>query len=201
MSAVAAAADAGLFYACRVEQWTVERAQAIAGSLVQPLGRRWRHTVQVARRAQCLVEAGADPAIVLAAWVHDIGYAPSVARTDFHALDGARYLSAVAAPQAVVCLVAYHTGAEFEAVERGHADDLHTFDRPDQDALDALILADLTTDPAGGMVGVDQRLAEILERYPADHPVHRAIEKSSSYLRECAGRAASRYAVVGRASR
>jgi hypothetical protein len=93
-----------------------------------------------------------------------------------------------------VSLVAYHTGAEFEAFERGLDSELRVFDRPDQAALDALTLADLTTDPAGGVVGVDERLAEILQRYPADHPVHRAIEKSSPYLRECAQRAATMFA-------
>ncbi|WP_200961951.1 HD domain-containing protein [Phycicoccus sp. Soil803] len=176
-----------------MEPWTVERGRAIAQSLVGSLGRRWDHTVQVARRAEDLVAAGADPAVALAAWLHDIGYAPSVARTDLHALDGARHLSILGAPREVVSLVAYHTGAEFEAVERGLASELHAFDRPDQAALDALTLADLTTDPAGGVVGVDERLAEILQRYPADHPVHRAIEKSSPYLRECAQRAATMF--------
>jgi putative nucleotidyltransferase with HDIG domain len=193
VSAVGSATLVRLFYAGPVESWTVERARAIAQSLVGPLGRRWRHTERVARRAEQLVAAGADPVVAVAAWLHDIGYAPSVARTDFHALDGARYLSALGAPREVVSLVAYHTGAEFEAVERGLATELHAFDRPDQAALDALTLADLTTDPAGGVVAVDERLAEIFERYPADDPVHLAIEKSSPYLRECAQRAASEY--------
>jgi PAS domain-containing protein len=195
VGAVAAgAALAPLFYACRVEQWTVERAGATAESLVRPLGRRWRHTVQVARRAEGLVRAGADPSVAIAAWLHDIGYAPSIARTEFHALDGALHLADLGAPAAVVSLVAYHTGAEFEAVERGLLTELRAFDRPDQAALDALTLADLSTDPAGGVVGVNERLAEILERYPAEHPVYRAIEKSSTYLRECAQRAAAKFA-------
>lgn len=194
MSAVGSATLVRLFYAGPVEPWSVERGRAIAQPLVGPLGRRWGHTVQVARRAEDLVAAGADPAVALAAWLHDIGYAPSVASTDLHALDGARHLSALGAPREVVSLVAYHTGAEFEAVERGLASELRAFDRPDQAALDALTLADLTTDPAGGVVAVDERLAEIIQRYPADHPVHRAIEKSSPYLRECAQRAATMFA-------
>lgn len=196
MSAVGSATLVRLFYAGPVEPWTHERARATAQSLVGPLGRRWDHTVQVARRAEDLVVAGADPAVALAAWLHDIGYAPSVASTDLHALDGAHHLSALGAPSEVISLVAYHTGAEFEAVERGLATELHVFDRPDQAALDALTLADLTTDPAGGIVQVDERLAEILQRYPDDHPVHRAIEKSSPYLRECAQRAATMFATA-----
>ncbi|WP_323098242.1 hypothetical protein [Intrasporangium sp. YIM S08009] len=30
--------------------------------------------------------------VAAAAWLHDVGYAPSVAQTEFHPLDGARFL-------------------------------------------------------------------------------------------------------------
>ena len=46
-------------------------------------------------------------ALVSAAWLHDIGYAPDVVETGFHPLDGARYLAGLGAPERVVNLVAW----------------------------------------------------------------------------------------------
>lgn len=55
----------------------------------------------------------------MAAWLHDVGYAPSLAQTGFHRVDGARFLRARGVPEVVVALVAHHTGAVFEAEQRG----------------------------------------------------------------------------------
>ena len=62
--------------------------------LQKSLPRRWAHTRGVARTARELSPIlGADADLVLAAaWLHDIGYAPAVAVTGFHPLDGARHL-------------------------------------------------------------------------------------------------------------
>ena len=65
----------------------------LAQTLLQlPLPRRWAH-IQVAARARSLAPAlGADADLLeAAAWLHDIGYAPGLAATGLHALDGARY--------------------------------------------------------------------------------------------------------------
>src|SRR6476659_7672817 len=105
--------------------------------------------------------------------LHDIGYAAEFRQTGMHAIDGARYLRSVDAPEEVVSLVAFHTGAEYEADERGLAHELSRFDRPRQDLLDALILADLTTGPLGQTVSVAERLDDIFDRYRPDDAVHR----------------------------
>jgi HD superfamily phosphodiesterase len=58
-----------------------------------------------------------------AAWLHDIGYAPGLAVTGLHALDGARYLRDAQHADAMLCrLVAHHSWAIIEARERGLAD-------------------------------------------------------------------------------
>jgi HD superfamily phosphodiesterase len=58
-----------------------------------------------------------------AAWLHDIGYAPGLAVTGLHALDGARYLRDAQHADAMLCrLVAHHSCAIIEARERGLAD-------------------------------------------------------------------------------
>ena len=60
-----------------------------------------------------------DDPVVAAAWLHDVGYSPALQDTGLHALDGAVFLAGRGVEPLVVSLVAFHTGAEFEAEERG----------------------------------------------------------------------------------
>ena len=158
------------------------------------MGDRWLHLQAVGRSAEELGVRGIDvsEAVVMAAWLHDVGYADTVANTGFHPLDGAEWLRQQAAPEGVVALVAYHSAAQFEAEERGLAEELARFPAPDQDQLDVLTLIDMSTSPTGEQVPVNERLAEILARYPEEHPVHRAVSRSRGYLAESANRAAKR---------
>ena len=151
---------------------------------------RWRHVQGVAARAEQLRGVvDADP-VVAAAWLHDVGYSPVVRASGLHALDGANFLAGRGVDDMVVSLVAFHTGAEFEAEERGLLEWLNTYDRPPQALLDALILCDLTVSPTGGDVRVASRIDEIVARYPVADPVHQAVRRSSTYLRACCARAA-----------
>lgn len=169
----------------------VETARQIAaGLLAEALPRRWSHTVAVAATAARLADAlapdGVDE-IVCAAWLHDIGYAPALIDTGFHPLDGAAYLAAAAAggpdiPAEVVALVAHHTGAVFEARERGLQDALAGYPIPDETKLAIVSCADLCSGPGGAAVDPADRISEVLTRYPAEHPVHRAITKSAPIL-------------------
>ena len=153
---------------------------------------RWRHVQGVAARAVAVSQSGADDdPVVSAAWLHDVGYAPMARDSGLHALDGARYLAGLGADPVVVSLVAFHTGAEYEAEERGLARELAAVPRPEQGLLDALILSDLTVSPTGEPVAVSARLDEIVARYPAGDPVHRAVLRSRAYLEACCERAQS----------
>ena len=174
--------------------WTTARAHEVAESCLHEMGDRWLHVQAVGRSAEELLARGFEvsEAVVMAAWLHDVGYAESVAATGFHPLDGAEWLRQQAAPEGVVALVAYHSGARFEAEERGLADELASFPAPDQSELDVLTLIDLSTSPIGQRVAVNERLAEILVRYPDQHPVHRAVSRSRGYLADSANRAAKR---------
>lgn len=100
-------------------------------------------------------------AVRVAGWLHDVGYAPSLVATGFHPVDGARFLRAQGARELVVSLVAHHSGAVFEAEQRGLAGELAEFAAPPQELLDVVTYADLTTSPDGAAVTVDQRLSEI----------------------------------------
>lgn len=162
----------------------VPRACELAESLLaQELPRRWRHTQGVAARARELADQLGDDAelIEAAAWLHDIGYAPPLAITGFHPLDGARYLrDSVDTEVLLQELVAHHTGALVEAEERGLRSLLLTeFGSGDghPQLLDALTACDLTTGPDGRRISPEDRVAEILQRYTPDDVVHRSVQR------------------------
>ncbi|WP_410580294.1 HD domain-containing protein [Amycolatopsis sp. lyj-108] len=168
-----------------------EEARRLAEQLVEPLGRRWLHVQAVARRASAAAPAVKQSdrgALIAAAWLHDIGYAPAIGHTRFHPLDGARYLKGQGWPANVVNLVAHHSGARFEAEQRGLAAELAEFPFADNALLDALVFADLTTGPAGESLTYDERISEILCRYAPDDPVHRTWIKAGPILKEAVER-------------
>jgi putative nucleotidyltransferase with HDIG domain len=183
------------------DQPTPADAAKLARGLIEPLGDRWAHVQAVAARAVELLPAVSPPdrdLLISAAWLHDIGYAPEIGATGFHPLDGARHLRHLGWPAAVVTLVAHHSGARFEAAERGLTQELAAFPMPEASCLDALDTADLTTGPRGDRVGFAERIEEILERYPADHPVHRTWTKAAPLLRESVVRTEERLAAQPR---
>nr|WTA71165.1 HD domain-containing protein [Micromonospora sp. NBC_00855] len=117
---------------------------------------------------------GERPLLVAAAWLHDIGYAPDIVRTGFHALDGARWLQSEGCCIRLAALVAHHSCAGFEAEERGLAAELHAgFADEGSELRDALWYADMTTGPDGQALSVHDRLAEVRARYGPDHLVTR----------------------------
>jgi hypothetical protein len=107
--------------------------------------------------------------------LHDIGYATSLARTGFHPVDGARFVRDSGFSELIVSLVAFHSGAEFEAHERGKESLLMEFARPPEELLDIVTYCDLTVGPAGTPICAKDRIADVLDRYCANDPVHRAI--------------------------
>lgn len=160
-------------------------------ALVGHLEPRWRHVDAVGRLAEDLAASTPKVSglIVEAAWWHDVGYAPELRTTGHHAIDGARYLQKRGHHPEVVSLVAWHTGSAFEAEERGLSGELAEFRQPDSDALDVLTLIDLSTGPRGEPIASSQRVAEILDRYPSDSPVHRAVLSSQPSILAAAARA------------
>lgn len=155
-------------------------------------GQPWRlaHVRGVAAAAQRLSRHFAGEAkdcLVAAAWLHDIGYAPSVRRTGFHPLDGAVFVRSVGFGELVASLVAFHTGAHLEASERG-VSGLSAFSEPPRDVLDALTFCDLTTGPDGTPVSAEDRLRDVLARYGPQDPVHRAVDAGREELLAAVGR-------------
>ena len=168
-------------------------AVALAEEHLAGLEPRWTHVRAVGRTAERLCrEHGLSQDLAAAAWLHDIGYGPQLVDTGFHPVDGARFLRRIGASNLVTSLVAHHSGAIFEAEERGLVKELGEFKPPPTELLDALVLVDMTTSPTGERLTVEDRLTEILRRYAPSDPVFRAVTRSAPVLRESAARAAAR---------
>jgi len=162
------------------EPLTAPAAMIAAGCLLaQALPRRWRHVQAVAAKAAGmavdLLDGDDARALTAAAWLHDAGYAPGVAATGFHPLDGARWLRLSGADDRICGLVAWHSCSWFEAMEIGLADALAAFPRERSVVSDALLSADMTTGPDGQELSVAERISDIKARYGEGHTVTRCM--------------------------
>jgi putative nucleotidyltransferase with HDIG domain len=182
-----------------VQTGLVNEARALAErELSESLPRRWRHVTAVAAKAARL--APLLPAehdrhtLVAAAVLHDIGYAPSVAETGFHPLDGARRLRSIEFDSRVAALVAHHTNAVVEAELRGlDADLLAEFEQEDSPVTDLLWFCDLTTGPDGQAFSVHERIEEIRQRYEPSSVVRQFIDRSTGTFHEIAKRVEAQF--------
>ncbi|MGW5751294.1 HD domain-containing protein [Nocardia rhamnosiphila] len=168
------------------ERW----AQRIAREFLAPLPRRVAHVEGVARRVAETASVVAEPELlVVAAWLHDIGYAPALAATGFHPVDGARYLRQIGASERLCGLVANHSCARVEGRRRGIP-----IEWVDEESIerDALWWADMTTTPTGEVTTVSERIAEVKARYGPDHVVSRSVAEAAPELLAAAERTEER---------
>jgi hypothetical protein len=159
-------------------------AEQQAAELLAETGRRWEHVRGVAQQAKRVgraLDRNDRPYLVAAAWLHDIGYAPSIAATAFHPLDGARHVRALG-QERLAQLVAYHSSARWEAEALGLSGELAAFPREDSATADALTYCDMITSPKGDRITLADRLAEITERYGANHLVTISLQSARAYL-------------------
>lgn len=176
----------------------VSSARALAErKLSEALPRRWRHVQAVTAKAERLsltlrVQQDRE-ALVASAALHDIGYAPSIDATGFHPLDGARWLRGIGFDDRVARLVAHHTNAVVEAELRRLDQELsREFDRETSLVTDLLWYSDLTTGPDGQDFSVEERIAEIRERYETGSVVFEFIDRSVGTFFEIVKRVESR---------
>ncbi len=162
-------------------------AASYAGDLLSPLGDRWLHVRGVARQAQrvaAILPTYDRDVLLAAAYLHDLGYAPSLVKTGLHPLDGARHLRALG-HERLAGLVAYHSGARAEAELRGLAAELAEFEDEASATSMALTYCDMTTDAAGEAVTLAERLADIERRYGAGHVVTRSVHRARPEVERC----------------
>lgn len=162
----------------------VEWAEEQASTLLSPLGNRWLHVQGVAEKARNVSKAFNESDgtyLIAAAYLHDIGYVPSLKKTGFHPLDGAYYLRSHRKNR-LAALVAHHSEAQFEAHLRGLLSELDTFPRQCSSISYALTYCDMTTNPVGLNITFQGRILDILSRYGETDIVSTAIKESTPSL-------------------
>lgn len=181
-----------------------KRARELAERVLAPLPLRLAHTAGVARRAALLGVRLADPGgtadpdaldpdlLLAAAWLHDLGYAPSLQVTGFHPLDGARYLDGLGWATPLSPLVAHHSGARFVAAARGLAGAMREYPFEESPLTDALTFADQTVGQAGQPMTVQERIDDALRRHAGDPVRLRAHALRGPYLLAVASRVTAR---------
>lgn len=170
-----------------------------SSSLLASSGNRWLHVQGVVQRAKqvgSLFDEDDRSLLVAAAWVHDIGYAPTLAQTGFHPLDGANYLQQQGEDR-LASLTAYHSEAQFEAHLRGLSSELAKYPREHSKIADALTYCDMTTNSTGRQVTFQERLHDIFARYDEAHIVHQAIQQAMPSLSLAIERTRHYYSDVG----
>jgi hypothetical protein len=152
--------------------------------MLAPLGDCWAHSRAVGERARSIGRAFApqDCAhLIAAAYLHDVGYAPQLRQTGFHAVDGARHLRSLG-HERLARLVAHHSEARFEARLRGLDRELEEFPREPSMVADALTWCDMTVGSAGEAMTLHERTLDIAVRYGDDHAATRSLPWSMSHL-------------------
>ncbi|MGH3734094.1 MAG: HDIG domain-containing metalloprotein [Micromonosporaceae bacterium] len=110
----------------------VDWASANAQRLLAPLGDRWRHVAAVGRTAERVAHILPEPErpVLVAAYLHDIGYAPELRHRGAHQLDGAAWVASHGPPyRRLACLVAHHSESRFELARIGLIEELDRYPR------------------------------------------------------------------------
>lgn len=164
---------------------TREQAQALAEELLGDQGTRLAHVLTAGRIAAAVAEGLRESGsltneeaalLVVAATVHDIGYAPSVARTGFHPLDGAVHLRSLGWSPWLGRLVANHSCALVTAPDQ-LTPRVRTEFPPVPGLLpDSLTYSDMHSSPRGEVIAAEVRLADIAARHADPREAARAVQ-------------------------
>jgi len=155
-------------------------ATGLAESLLKNLEPRWSHVKGVVKRAykvSSILDEDDKQILIVAAYLHDIGYSPEINKLNFHPLDGALYLKSLG-KERLASLIAHHSCAVFEANLRGLSNELSEFENENSVITHALCYCDLTTNSKGEEVTYQERLDDIFERYDEEHVVSIAVKQS-----------------------
>ena len=161
-------------------QWASENAT----HYISPLGNRWLHVqgvVEQAIRIGAIFDGEERSYLIAAAYLHDIGYAPELKQTGLYAIDGALWLRSHK-QERLASLTAYHSGTWFQAQLYGLLPDLEQFSPEQSMVADALDYCDMTTGPAGARISFEERIQDILVRYPEPNIVAQATHQAKPSL-------------------
>ena len=148
---------------------------------------RWAHVHTVWQRAKEIsslprmeLAQRDQEALELAALLHDVGRAIDMFDSEPHGFVGARFLDCVSLPR-IACLVAHHSGALFEALERGCPEKC-IWKRELSPVSDLLTFLDMTSDSTGRTVTPDERREDIRVRYGVESYQVKAFDQIATEI-------------------
>lgn len=123
----------------------------------------WQRAVELRTLGLPWLEPAMSDRLELAALLHDIGRALDPDDTEPHGFVGARLLDLLGLDD-IAPLVAHHSGARFEAAERGMAD-RDKWSTAEPDLLGILTFLDRMTSATGETVSLAQRRCDLAHRH------------------------------------
>lgn len=177
-------------------------AEEVARELLADVRPRLDHVLAVGEKARKIAFAFGDATgdvFVAAAYLHDIGYAPSLVETGYHQVDGGHWLCRQGHHE-LAGLVAHHSFALRELELRGCSFLLEPFEEPPREVADALAYCDVTTSPTGVDVTLGERIDDVLERYGEKSPVYQALLDARDDFQSAVERTRQRLAHLNAAS-
>ena len=166
-----------IFGGHRLSEDLIAWSEQQATHLLPVLGNRWLHilrVVEVAMHITYIFSEEEHPLLIAAAYLHDIGYASSLAKTGIHPIDGANYVAQFGLPR-LASIIAHHTGFRFTASLIHAQDKLAAFPYEHSLVTCALTYCDLHSGPTGQPFTLQERLDDIVARYGRSSPVTRSF--------------------------
>ncbi len=155
--------------------------------LLADQGTRYQHVRRASDVAQrdlaVLFTAEDHRLLVAAAAVHDIGYAPEIAHTGFHPVDGGHYLLRQGYSHRLAALVAHHSHADLLAPDASTRLLLQPFEREASLLADALAYADMHSDLSGEPILPERRISDIERRHPSPNARRRTAAQEGAVER------------------
>lgn len=128
--------------------------------------------------------------LILAAFLHDIGYSEKLKTTGFHPMDGAMFCYRNKLPKRIVSSVMFHSGAYYDAKRMNHNVKSfyeayeNTLTKKEKLYIDLITFCDLHRSPKGEKVTFNERMNEIKARYGEKHSVYTSMEDKRLYFEE-----------------
>lgn len=160
-------------------------------SYIAPQTARYAHILGVVNMMQELCQKRSIPKkqtewLIQSAFLHDIGYSPTLANHQYHPVDGTIFAYEQGFPKPVLAAVLFHSEAMrtrslSSAIVTLYEKNYPLLDKKDQFFIDMITYCDLHCSPHGQRVTLDERVNEVVVRYGADHEVSQQMLHNMKY--------------------
>ncbi len=160
----------------------IDKARELAQEYSKDDSDRWIRLQRVAALAGNLAETiitnpTDGETLVKAAWLHDIGRSPQLAKTGLYSLDGAVFLEENGEHK-LALLVANHSFSKEEAALRGLSEEMEQFHYSRDLLSECLTYCDLSIDQRGKRLVLTDRVTDVLEQFGPNSVIAAALSQS-----------------------